>query len=205
MNESYVTFLKTNEEFGGLSNMCGDYFIMINSVRILSSEHLYQSLKFSENPEIQKQILSKPSPIVAKMVSRKKDHKELIRSDWNEIQLEVMEFCLKTKLIWNWVKFGNLLRLTEGKTIYEISSKKDKYWGVIRCDDGFVGENNLGKLLMKLRDEFMSDSNEHLRLVTPPAHINLKFLGENIQITDRRNHLQQAGTRTTGLVNELKP
>lgn len=205
MNSNCVTFLKTNEVFGGLSNMSGEYPIAVNGVRILTSEHLYQALKFPNHPEIQKAILNKPSPIACKWIANKKEYRSLVQTGWKEVQLEVMEFCLRTKLVWHWVKFGNLLRGTAGKTIFEISSKGNRYWGVSVCDDGFVGENHLGRLLMKLRDELLGESNEHLRHVVAPRHLGLRFLGEEIEVKDRRQHLCQEGTRSTDRVNAVRP
>ena len=204
MGMDIVSFLKTNEEFGGLSNMSGAFPMSVNGVRVLTSEHLYQTLKFRDHPEVQKLILSKPSPIDCKMVAKSKVNREKIREDWEEVQLEVMEFCLKLKLLSHWIKFGNLLRVTEGKEIVEISSKRDTYWGKVRSEEGLVGENRLGKLLMKLRDELLGECNEHLRIVSPPSHLNLWFLGEEILVKDRRDHLCQVGTRTSALVNKLR-
>ena len=68
-----VSFLKTSEPFGGLSNMAGGYLITLYGVRFRTSEHLYQALKFPDHPEIQLEIAGKPSPIAAKMVARKRD------------------------------------------------------------------------------------------------------------------------------------
>lgn len=59
MNQNHVSFLKTDDEFGGLSNMAGGFPLLVNGVRVLTSEHLYQSLKFSNNPEIQKAVLNR--------------------------------------------------------------------------------------------------------------------------------------------------
>ncbi len=205
MGMDIVSFLKTNEAFGGLSNMSGEFPIAVNGVRVLTSEHLYQALKFPDHPDVQKSILSKPSPIHCKMIAKSKVNREKVRKDWEDVQLEVMEFCLKVKLLYHWVKFGNLLRASEGKEIVEISSKKDTYWGKKNSDEGLVGENHLGKLLMKLRDELLGECNEHLRIASPPAHLNLRFLGEEIREKDRRAHLRQVGTATTVLVNELRP
>jgi len=205
MGMDIVSFLKTNEAFGGLSNMSGEFPIAVNGVRILTSEHLYQALKFPDHPDVQKSILSKPSPIHCKMIAKSKVNREKMRKDWEEVQLEVMEFCLKVKLLWHWVKFGNLLRSAEGKEIVEISSKRDTYWGKVNSEGGLVGENHLGKLLMTLRDELLGECNEHLRMVSPPAHLNLRFLGGEIQINDRRDHLRQVGTSTSTLVNTLRP
>ena len=87
----------------------------------------------------------------------------------------------------------------------QISSKRDTYWGKVRGDDGLVGENHLGKLLMKLRDELLGECNEHLRVVSPPEQLNLRFLGMEIRVKDRRNHLRRVGTSTSAQVNEVRP
>jgi hypothetical protein len=58
---------------------------------------------------------------------------------------------------------------------------------------------------MKLRDELVSENNESLRFVTPPSGLDLTFLGQPIQVKDRRDHLRQVGTRTTEMVNALRP
>jgi len=36
-----VVFLKTKEQFGGLSNMAGGYSLFVNGIRILTAEALY--------------------------------------------------------------------------------------------------------------------------------------------------------------------
>jgi ribA/ribD-fused uncharacterized protein len=193
-----VVFNKTNELYGGLSNRCGDFPILINQTRIRTNEHLYQSLKFPNHPEIQKMILEKPSPLVAKWVTKNKNNKKHIRDDWELIKLEVMEYCLRVKLIYHWIKFGNLLRNTENKEIIEISPRKrDVFWGATQVDTEFRGENHLGQLLMKLRNEFVNQDNENLRILVPPPHLNLVFLGSEIKTIDRRRHLLQVGTKTS--------
>lgn len=210
-----VTFKKADEEFGGFSNMSGDFPILVNGVRVRSSEHLYQALKFTDHADVQKQILDEPRPMRAKWFAKTKDdakkNKEgnlkKVRKDWNEIQVEVMEFCLKTKLIWHWIKFGQLLRSTEGREIFEIEARevKSPFWGVVAGGDGFRGENRLGELLMKLRDELIDSDNESLMVVEAPSHLGLKFLGEEIVVIDRRNHLLKGGTRFSERVAEVRP
>ncbi len=34
-------------------------------------------------------------------------------------------------------------------------------------------------------------------VVSPPEHLNLRFLGEEIRVKDRRDHLRQVGTSTS--------
>lgn len=210
-----VTFKKTDEEFGGFSNMSGDFPILVNGVRVRSSEHLYQALKFTDHPDVQKKILDEPSPMRAKWVAKTKDdvkknkkgNLKKVRQDWEEIQVEVMEFCLGLKLIWHWVKFGKLLRSTEANEIYEIEARalKNPFWGVVPDGDGFRGENRLGELLMKLRDELIDSDNESLMVVEAPSHLGLKFLGEEMVVIDRRNHLIKGGTRFSERVAEVRP
>ncbi len=205
MDMNIVTFLKTQEVFGGLSNMAGGFLLLINGHRILTSEHLYQALKFPDAPEIQRRILDQPSPMTAKMVARKKEYRKFMRADWQSIQVEVMEFCLRAKLIWNWVAFGNLLRSTADRAIFEISSKKDRFWGVVETAGELVGENHLGRLLDGLRDHLVSPDNEALRVLEAPPHLGLRLLGNPIEKIDRRGHLLQVGTRSSEWVAAVRP
>ena len=55
--DNAITFKKTKEKYGGLSNMASGYPINLNNIRILTSEALYQSLRYPEYPEFQKEII----------------------------------------------------------------------------------------------------------------------------------------------------
>src|SRR5574343_879512 len=68
-----------------------------------------------------------------------------LRSDWYEIKLSIMEEILREKFQ------GELLQklLTIKGEIVERNNWGDTYWGV--CNG--KGQNQLGKLLMKIRDE----------------------------------------------------
>ena len=210
-----VTFKKADEEFGGFSNMSGDFPILVNGIRVRTVEHLYQSLKFTNDPDVQEQILNEASPMKAKWIANTKNHKKKnkkgnlkkVRQDWKEIQVEVMEFCLGLKLIHHWVKFGKLLRSTEDREIFEIEARevKSPFWGVVPDGDGFRGENRLGELLMKLRDELIDSDNESLMVVEAPPHLGLKFLGYEIGVIDRSDHLIKGGTRFSERVAEVRP
>jgi hypothetical protein len=46
-----ITFKKTKDPFGGLSNMAAGYLIKINRVPILTTEALYQACRFPALPE----------------------------------------------------------------------------------------------------------------------------------------------------------
>lgn len=70
-----------------------------------------------------------------------------IRPDWHNIQLTVMEKILRAKFNQH-PDLARKLILEEGELI-EYNYWKDDFWGV--CTD--AGQNHLGKLLMKIREE----------------------------------------------------
>ena len=45
-------FRFTNDEFGGLSNMSKAFSLTVYGVRVRSSEHLYQMMRFPHRPDI---------------------------------------------------------------------------------------------------------------------------------------------------------
>jgi hypothetical protein len=69
-----AVFSKTSGPFGGLSNMAGGYRLLVNDVWIPSSEALYQACRFPDQPDIQKLIISQPSPMTAKMKGKPYRH-----------------------------------------------------------------------------------------------------------------------------------
>lgn len=202
--ENAVMISRTGDTFTGISNMSGGFPLLINNFRIPTCENLFQALKFPNHPELQSQVLSQTSPMGARTLAGKVVHKSLIREDWSDIQLEVMDYCIRAKLIWNWVSFGHLLRESVGQTILENSSKNDLFWGVRSTSEGYRGINHLGQLLMGLRDEYLSEDNEVLHLLTPPD-LGLKLGGEELQTVDRRKHLVRFGTRKTAEIYQLRP
>lgn len=188
-----ISFRKTKEAFGGLSNMAGGYPIVINDTYIRTSEALYQAMRFPDYPEIQKEIIEQKSPMTAKMIS-KKYRKGKTRKDWDSKRIAIMKWCLRVKLIQNLEKFGNLLLETQNKSIVE-ESKKDKFWGAeIVNGESFEGVNALGRLLMELREIHK----KHTLEIVEPFHINnFKFYGkiiESITTIDSKNNFQEKNT-----------
>ena len=57
-----VVFCKTNEEFGGLSNMAPGFPLRVNGIDILTSEALYQACRFPHLPDVQRLIITQKSP-----------------------------------------------------------------------------------------------------------------------------------------------
>lgn len=182
-DESYIKsdvvhFWKTKDIFGGLSNMAGGYSIKLLGVDVRTSEALYQSLKHTNDPALQSLICSVPSPIVAANMGRKTP-----RSDWLEINIEVMKWVLRVKLLNNWDKFSELLKATGELPIVE-KSTKDPFWGCLeKEEDGVVllkGKNVLGKLLIELRDDLRKGTFVKETILKPLTVPNFNFMGLSI-------------------------
>lgn len=172
-----ISFKKTNEEFGGLSNMASGFPIVINDTYIGTSEALYQSIRFTDYPDIQKEIINQKSPMAAKIVA-KKYRKDFTRNDWNKRRISIMRWCLQVKLLQNKETFGQLLLDTKNFNIVE-ESNKDQFWGAKVIKDNFEGTNALGRLLMELREIYrINDFNDIKPLEIP----NFYFLGNKVSI-----------------------
>lgn len=172
-----VRFRKTNEAFGGLSNMAPGFPVVVAGHRIRTSEALYQACRFPHMPEVQQMILNERSPMTAKM--RSKPYRKDSRPDWDDVRVKVMKWCLRAKLICNWRAFSELLLSTDDRPIVE-DSRKDSYWGAMPQDDDTLnGQNVLGRLLMDLRGN-LRENPSALRRLRPLQIWNFSLLGEPI-------------------------
>lgn len=115
-------------------------------VLMMTSEHAYQSEKFLDHPEIYELIVNARSAHDAKQIA--KEHKHLRRSDWDKVKLEIMEKIVRAKHAQHPFIQKRLLE-TEEMLMVE-NSPKDSFWG--RGPD-WEGENHLGKIWMKIRQE----------------------------------------------------
>ena len=177
---SSVVFLKTNEPFGGLSNMAGGFGLRVNGMRILTSEALYQACRFPHRPEVQRLIIEQRSPMTAKMKSKPYRHDS--RPDWDQVRVKIMRWSLRVKLAQNWHAFRDLLLETGERPIVE-ESWKDDFWGAKPTDDGrLVGMNVLGRLLMELREAVKDQGRESLMHVKPLAIPDFLLGGRPIEI-----------------------
>ncbi len=111
----------------------------------MTSEHAYQAAKFT-NKKLIRLIRNARSAYDAKKLARA--NQNVIRANWNEIKLGIMEEILRAKLN-QYPHIARKLLETGNADIIE-DSPKDAFWG--RGPD-HRGENHLGKIWMKLRDE----------------------------------------------------
>lgn len=159
--------------------MAYGYPILINDYLIYSSEALYQLIRFTAYPEIQKEVILPKSPMHTKMVAKK--YKKYVREDWDLIKVKVMRWVLLIKLMFNYDTFGELLKKTENKIIVELSHR-DKFWGTVLVDETnniAEGENVLGRLLMEIREKTLY---KKFNCVPSPTISNFKFLGEDLKM-----------------------
>ncbi|MCX8501304.1 MAG: NADAR family protein, partial [Alphaproteobacteria bacterium] len=176
-----IVFLKTDEPFGGLSNMAGGYPIRVNGIRILTSEALYQACRFPHLPDVQRMIIGENSPMTAKM--RSKPYRRDSRMDWDHVRVRIMRWCLRMKLASNWIAFSELLLRTGSRPIVE-QSRKDDFWGAKAAGDGgtLVGMNVLGRLLMELREQVKEYGRDAFLQVETPGIPDFQLLGRPIEV-----------------------
>lgn len=144
---------KIDGEWGILSNFAHTP-LQVEGKTFDTSERLYQVMKMATkedqtflyelkgNPKMTAKHITKVSP-------------EQIRSDWPQIIVDVMKFCLMTKYGQS-SDFREALDRSKGMVIVEDQTsfprKNADTWGVKLKDGKYVGPNLLGRLLMELRD-----------------------------------------------------
>lgn len=129
-----------NGEYRFLSNF-SDSRILLGYKHYKTVEHIFQAHK-SVTEEDHERIRKASTPGVAKRIGRK----IVIRPDWDEVRVKMMEEFVWAKFIQN-PELGRKLIATGDAELIEGNNWGDKFWGV--CKGG--GENKLGKILMAIR------------------------------------------------------
>ncbi|MBR3132589.1 MAG: NADAR family protein [Clostridia bacterium] len=133
-------------EFYCLDNF-SSFKVLYKGVLYSSVEEAYQTLGFVEScPEVAIKIKNSYSAHEAQKIAY--INKDKRQKDWDNIKVSVMEELLRAKIQQNPYVKKKLLE-TKDYIIVE-DSPKDSFWGWGKDRNG---ENNLGKLWMKLRDE----------------------------------------------------
>lgn len=131
-------------EFRWLSNFA-PVKIILDSIEYSSVEHAYMSAKSDDQKW--KLFCSDSNNTPGKVKKASKTIK--LVSNWEDIKVEVMGKCLEQKF--SQEPYKTLLKETGNKYIQEGNNWNDKFWGV--CLKTNSGENNLGKLIMKIREK----------------------------------------------------
>lgn len=133
-------------EFLGENFFLSNFFpckIEFNGVIYPSLEHAFVAQK-TYDKELRKKIAEIPTPGKAKRFGRTLD----LRPDWNGMRILIMYDLLHEKFSDPVLKAK--LLATRNKNLVEGNTWGDQFWGV--CDG--KGENWLGELLMRVRDEY---------------------------------------------------
>lgn len=135
-------------EFYCLDNF-SSFGVNYNGYFYQTVEHAYQSLGFILSaPEIAEQIKKSYSAHEAQKIAY--ENMDKLQKDWDNIKLSIMEELLRLKVEQNPYVKKKLLETKNYKIVED--SPKDDYWGWGENRDG---DNHLGKLWMKLRNELM--------------------------------------------------
>lgn len=126
--------------------------IVYEDEKYYSLEHAYQATKTTDlKKRVPLQFKSGTALSISPGKAKSWGRAVTLRPDWETIKLKVMEDLLRLKF-----EIPDLraqLMATGSRELIEGNNWNDRFWG--KCELGGVweGENHLGKLLMKIRDE----------------------------------------------------
>ncbi len=130
-------------------------------IKYPSVEHFYVAMKVNDQQlingkyytpgDFREMIASIPDPGKIKRIGRSAK----LRSDWDQQKLKVMNWGVRQKF--KQEPFKEMLLATGDQLLVEGNYWHDNVFGSCNCDKcGDSGENNLGKILMDVRNELKS-------------------------------------------------
>ncbi|TWT58064.1 Swarming motility protein YbiA [Thalassoglobus neptunius] len=138
------TIMSFSGEYRWLSNFWA-VSVVLDRETYPSVEHAYQASKTTDRFERQLIQESQSAGHAKKLGSKLKE-----RKDWDSIKLHIMEDLLRQKFSVPDLK--EQLIATGHAEIIEGNTWGDHFWGVCKG----TGENHLGTLLMKIREELVA-------------------------------------------------
>lgn len=139
-----IRFYAVGDAFGELSNFA-PFPIFLRGRRWPTSEHYFQAQKFAGTPH-EEEIRRAKKPRLAAEIGR--DRRRPLRRDWESVKDGVMLDALRAKFSQHPDLRALLLSTGDARLVEH--TERDAYWG--DGGDG-SGENRLGRLLMRVRDE----------------------------------------------------
>ncbi len=114
-------------------------------------EHAFQGAKCYSNDADREKIRTAKTPGEAKRLGRKVK----LRTDWEDVKVDVMRECLLRKFLYNDALLQMLLD-TGNEVLIEGTTWHDNFWGTCSCPKctNIQGKNMLGRLLMEVRDNY---------------------------------------------------
>ena len=140
----------TTPETRWLSNM--NYVkIRYNGINYPSTENFYQAMKYKGDTT--RELISKLKPHEAKKYSR---DNTMTNENFESRKLDIMLYAQREK--YSQEPFKSKLLATGNCLLEEGNWWNDKFWGVdIKTREG---ENNLGKIIMRVRQELRGDDDK---------------------------------------------
>lgn len=132
-------------EFQGEYRFLSNFYpaeVELDGVTYPTVEHAFQAAKVF-SPELRENIRNAPRPGLAKRMGRKHP----LRADWEQVKLSIMEQLVRQKF--SKEPLRSRLLATGSAELIEGNYWNDTFWGVCRGK----GENHLGRMLMKVREE----------------------------------------------------
>ena len=117
----------------------------INGILYPTAEHAYHAAKFDDE-NIRNEIRNARSPLKAFQLGKR--YKELRKNNWDDIKVNALYEIIKAKAKQH--EDVTKALLATGKEEIIEDNPHDEFWG--NGKDG-KGQNNTGKLLMRIRDE----------------------------------------------------
>lgn len=142
-----IYFYKADQPYGCFSNF-SLHPIQLEGTWWSTVEHYYQAQKFvgTENEGLIVTIQNVKTPMEAATIGRDRTLK--LRCDWEQVKTQVMWQGVLIKFLTH-SDIQNIL-LDTGEELIVEDSPIDYYWG---CGRDKTGQNQLGKILMKVRQE----------------------------------------------------
>ena len=140
----------TIKYFDGKYRYLSNYYeasVEYNGLTYKNNEAAFQAQKVLDD-ETREQFTELP-PNLAKKLGRKVK----LREDWDEVKIGIMKDICRAKFESHPALMDRLLTTGDRKLV-EGNDWNDTFWGV---DDEAGGQNNLGKILMELREEFKNE------------------------------------------------
>lgn len=158
-NQKVIRFYRADQEYGYFSNLFRKK-IVFRDKEFESSEHAYQYSKIKKNRQkVRDWIMKAPYPYLLALVSHVLPYWDVVKG-WSKnkvsimyeiLQIKFSDLELKEKLL----ATGNAKLIEASKT----NSKTDLFWGEGKSGNG---QNKLGELLMKVREELKREIDQSI-------------------------------------------
>ncbi|KAF9243537.1 DUF1768-domain-containing protein, partial [Melanogaster broomeanus] len=161
-----ILFYEKNAPFYEFTNFSA-HDVLYKGKRYPTSEHLFQSFKFlDDHPEIAERIRKcGERPMLAFDEAHR--YQNLVRTDWRQVNIEKMDVALRLKFTQHLDLKAMLLGTGDAELVED--SPRDYFWGI---GADHTGRNELGKALVRLREELRQEQDDPSRIPTARRDTN---------------------------------